>query len=318
MVTSLASPRASDSVPFVIYVSSYDENSGGCIALHKLCHVLNAIGVPAFIFPEVMPGQELDGWLGNHGEAAFDQLVSKRFRLNESLNCPVLSGGALAQIRSTAEIVVVYPEVTKGNPLGAQNVVRWLLHDLGFHTGEIHISRGDFLVRYNALRQNVLIPGCRVSSSFLEVGHIPFEKYNLEGAAAERSGVAFCIRKGKGKEFVHRQEGAIMIDGMGHAEVASVFKRVRRFYSYDTASLYSSLAVLCGCESIVVPDPGVSIEAWCPDEQLRMGLHYGETGDLPSVDSIQAVERTLRAMDTRSQAQARAVVEEALEHFYRA
>ena len=35
------------------------------------------------------------------------------------------------------------------------------------------------------------------------------------------------------------------------------------------------MAVLCGCESVVVPDEGVSIDQWYQDPQDRYGISYG-------------------------------------------
>ncbi len=36
---------------FIIFAPTYDENIGGVILLHKLCHLLNAKGIKSFIFP---------------------------------------------------------------------------------------------------------------------------------------------------------------------------------------------------------------------------------------------------------------------------
>ena len=50
---------------------------------------------------------------------------------------------------------------------------------------------------------------------------------------------------------------------------------MKTFISYDTLTAYSIFAVLCGCESIVIPDEGVSIDDWYPDYEDRYGISYG-------------------------------------------
>ena len=39
--------------------------------------------------------------------------------------------------------------------------------------------------------------------------------------------------------------------------------------------MYSNYAAMCGCISIVVPDPGVDKNKWQPTEDLRLGVAYG-------------------------------------------
>lgn len=300
---------------FIIYATSYDENSGGTIALHKLCHILNQIGYPAFIFPEIVSNTQFATLGKQISLAYFDELVSQNFKSNSALQCPILSARSITEIKSSEAVITIYPEVTDGNPLESKKVVRWLLHDLGFHTGRIIINRGDFIVPYDSEIKKVLIPGCKVSESFLRILHIPFDKYNLAGVSLNRSGIAYCVRKGKGKKFVHPEDNAVIIDGKSHTEIADIFKRVERFYSYDTGTLYSRLAVLCGCESIVVPDPGVTSEEWCSNPKIWIGVHYGETGFRPSLEIINELRLELQSADRHSLDLTKSVVSEILDYF---
>lgn len=305
----------SKSRTFVVYAGSYNEDSGGNIALHKLCHILNSIGHTSYIFPEILSGGEL-ATLGNHdGANLFDRYVASNFKTNPEFKCPILSATSLSELHRSTDIITVYPEVIDGNPLGAKNVVRWLLHNLGFHTGRINISKGDLLIPYDSSIEAVSIPGCRFSSSPMRIVHIPFEKYNTQDEAITREGVAFCVRKGKGKAFVHPQEGAVLIDGRGHDEISALFKRVKSFYSYDTGTLYSRLAVLCGCESIVVPDPGIPLEGWVSDPRLRIGVHYGQNGGRPSPETIRELITELQETDLASVENVRIVAGEIFRYF---
>ncbi len=43
---------------FIIFAPTYDENIGGVILLHKLCHLLNANGIKSFLFPFFTPSKE--------------------------------------------------------------------------------------------------------------------------------------------------------------------------------------------------------------------------------------------------------------------
>lgn len=300
---------------FVIYAPSYDEDSGGCIALHKLCHILNSIDYSAFLFPDIRSNTQFSTLGREMSYSSFDDLVSRNFKSNSTFQCPILSAESLTEIKFSNNVVTVYPEVTDGNPLDAKNVVRWLLHDLGFHTGRININRGDFIVPYDLDIKKLLIPGCQVSSSFLRVLHIPFDKYNIVGESSKRSGTAYCMRKGKGKKIVHAEKNGILIDGKSHNEISEIFKRVERFYSYDTKTTYSRLAVLCGCESIVVPDDGVTLTEWCSDPKFRIGIHYGEVGCKPSPEIINQLKVVLQNDEQYNIERARLVVSEILDYF---
>jgi hypothetical protein len=120
----------------------------------------------------------------------------------------------------------------------------------------------------------VQLDGVKVCTSELKVIHYPLEHYYPSKPGNLRSGTAICIRKGVGKPFVHN-EPAIVIDNLSHAEVAEILRKVEFFVSYDTYTAYSLFAVLCGCKSIVVPDPLQSADEWYPQIEDRWGIAYG-------------------------------------------
>lgn len=251
---------------FLIYTPQYNENTGGIIALHKLCHVLNELGETAYLYPALATKKPPLG-------RRIKQLFKPRpFLVNPFLSTPIATPTELSP-----ESIVIYPETVNGNPLNAKHVVRWLLHNPGFHTGQIEYGQNEFHIRYQKGFSEFHSPGNYFCPETLMVSHYPLEHYNSDGALSpqERSGTAHCLRKGAGKKMVHEMKNSTLIDGKSHAEIASIFKRVKLFVSYDTQTAYSRLAVLCGCDSIVIPDDKIPKHTWQPDIKLRHGVAYG-------------------------------------------
>jgi hypothetical protein len=200
---------------------------------------------------------------------------SYKYKTNPLFNTPVIGFESAKTITDDSKCIVIYPEVVAGNPLGAKNVVRWLLHDPGFHTKLVAYGPGELYFRFGAETQDIRIPGSTLSSQLLTIVHTPFEYYNQQGISNSREGTAYFI--GKGKNRLHNQHpiDAILIDGKSHAEIGEIFKRVDQFISYDPRTSYSHFAALCGCTSIVVPEEGVSEAQWLPNPDTRVGLAYG-------------------------------------------
>lgn len=265
---------------FLIVSPDYCEISGGVVALHKLCDILNKFGYSAFLYPYVScrensPAGRWKSLLGG----MFDDLriirnrISKNYKVNPHYETPVIYSINLSMCQD--QWIVVYPEITYGNPLSAQNVIRWFLHHPGFHSGKVSYAKGELYFRFNEAMHNFSLDGSYTSANFLKVIHYPVEFYNNNNLSTERKGTAYCIRKGKGKKLIHDLEDSILIDGKSHEEVADILKTVKRFISYDTYTAYSIFAILCGCESVVIPDEGVSEEAWYPNIEDRYGIAYG-------------------------------------------
>ena len=262
-----------------IYTQRYDEKSGGTIVLHKLCSVLNELGYDAALYPCFERYHVDVNSYADRVQAYLESLYrawTVGFVRNPAFNTPVVKVGLFnGRPKLEDDCIVIYPESIYGNPLKAARVVRWLLHEPGFHGKRIGFGKNEIYFKFNDAVSNFEFPGSLTSDVPLKVIHYPLDLYNEDGVAARRSGTAYCLRKGKGKEIVHDLHDSILIDDLSHAEVAKIFKRVKRFVSYDTLTAYSIFAVLCGCESVVVPDEGVSKEQWYPDPKDRYGISYG-------------------------------------------
>jgi len=266
----------------LIVTPNYSERNGGAIVLHKLCDLINSLGREAYLMAYV-DNFELNRY--NYQTVLYKFFRKhlrdpwRRLKVNSQFHTPVVK-------KRPADIdldnwIVIYPEITFGNPLGAKNVVRWLLNNPGSNSsrkdgvGDYYYGTGELYFRMGVWFHDFQHAGSTTSKSFLCVVHYPFELFNLNDVADERIGTAYCLRKGKSKQVVHDQRDSILIDGKRHRDIAQIFKRVKTFISYDSCTSFSWFAALCGCDSVVIPDPGVSEASWMPDPQNRLGVAYG-------------------------------------------
>lgn len=261
----------------LVFSPPYDETIGGAVVLHKLCSLINDMhGFDAFLVPFY---SDQVGDSKNLFKKYFFPLKSylahkfKSYKTNTAFNTPVFKG----DLNNIDDFLVVYPETTFGNPLKAKNIVRWFLHQPGYHTNDIFYGRGELYFKFNNAIHDFFFPGSVLSKNDLKVIHYPTDLYNKKNMAIQRTGDCYAVRKGKGKNFVHDLNNAVKIDGKSNREVAAIFKQSKRFISYDTYTAYSIFAVLCGCESIVVPDEGVDKEEWYSNPKDRYGIAYGKS-----------------------------------------
>lgn len=250
-----------DKQNYIVYTFSWNEGKGGIIFMHNLVHELNRMGERALLWksaPIYKPGrrQRLRNWL--HPEP----MVT-----NPLLDTPV------AQRRDlTAESIVIYPELVRGNPLKARKVVRWLLYKPGLlHPFEF--GPDEMFFRAGAMSDMPELTGGAPDLYLWKINPI----YRNEDRP-ERKGVCYMVRKGKDKPRIPETEtpDAVCIDGLPHEEVNEIFNRCDTFYAYDEATMYSQFAAICGCTSVVVPGMFGSREEWAAQHPNgRFGIAYG-------------------------------------------
>jgi len=271
---------------YLIFTGSYNENNGGVVVQHKLCSMLNDLGYESYVHPLYERYYEINknnfnltlriflGFIKRVFSGLYkDHKQYKGFKLNPYFNTKLLNK---KDIIFNDEWIVIYPEIAFGNPANAKNVVRWLLYNPGVHTKKIFFGENELCFKYNSAFSSYLTT--MEHSKELKVIHYPLEHYNLDNASKGRTGTAYCLRKGRNKPIQHDLDNSILIDGKSHVEIAAIFKQVKTFISYDTYTAYSFFAVLCGCNSIVIPDEGLTEEQWYPNPEDRYGLSYGFDG----------------------------------------
>jgi hypothetical protein len=263
---------------FIIFAGSYSEDSGGTVVLHHLCHLLNEIGYEAYLYPAFKTTFiHQEKWLKpllSILYASFKSRYLRSFKTLHDNNTPVFIDKNYQNISD--EYVVIYAEGVAGNPLNAKNVVRWLLQKPGYNYKGTFFGNSELVFSYNPVYlDNFNLPFSKLAKNRLFTPLVNL-KYYTEAAGLkhnQRNGVAYCIRKGRGKKFVHNDD-AILIDNLSHAETAEIFRSVKTFISYDSMTAYSEFASICGADSIVIPDADVAIDDWLP-ENLRYGISYG-------------------------------------------
>jgi hypothetical protein len=224
--------------------------------LHRLVHELNTLGEQAVLTPT----NTRNFWTPKE---ILKRLI-RHYRVNRLLNTPVEW-----RPRVTADTIVVYPEIVRGNPLNAPNVVRWLLYYTPDESYEF--SADEMFFRVDRNFDHPGIPGDVPDLFLYEIN----PAYRNEGRR-DRKGACYMVRKGLNKPRIPETENAECLDGRSHEEIARAFNRCAVFYSYDEATMYSQYAALCGCLSVVIPGDYPSRDAWSEGYTIaRYGIAYG-------------------------------------------
>lgn len=275
----------------------YRDDSGGIIVLHKLASMLREVGHIALIWPQPKPSMSelkfLGGWVKF---ARWLKLLAVNLVRKRDINSPYKL--EIARNRDIEGSVVIYPEITSGNPLGASCVVRWLLNKPGVISGTVEFGSNDLFFYYHKhFNDWVLNPHEAHHLNVFELKSKVYQNVNN----GERTGQCYMVRKGRDRALDYHEDGALNVDGLSHEELANIFNKCEYFISYDLYTMYCRYAAMCGCVPIVVPQDGLSKEEWRPDVANRYGVAYGWE------DVSWAVETRGKLLDHLAEAESRGV-----------
>ena len=238
---------------FIIYTYDYSPGVGGIKVMHKLCDLLNKNGFESYLMPI---------------------FLREEFYTCLDYNTPLITQEILDDIENC---IIIYPEGIKYNPLGSKNVVRWILGPSKQEDAETY-SKADLVYYINDYYYNEYL-GQRENNLYV----VEFHDDIFTNMNYERKGSCYAIRKANPTHFIHPEDSiSISWDVVGNlTELSTLFNKTERFYCYDNHTFLFTQAAMCGCVSIVVPDPMFSKEQWMYGSRLHQyGVAYGEE-DIP-------------------------------------
>jgi len=233
-------------LPIVIWTPGFDEESGGCIVLRKLCQMLIEKGEEAYLFVS--------------GNLSAEKSINLK-------NIPVANG-----IIDPKNSIVVYPEIISGNPLLAKGVVRWILYTPGMLGRPPLAPAPDDIVVYYAQR---FLPSAGPLGQ-LCVFELQDERFNFVEENVSRTGGCFLNRKGSNRPRIPETAKCVEIKNTNLDSIIPIFRSKKVFYSYDIATVTSLHAAMCGCISVVVPDKNITAAQYRRElPMFKYGVAYG-------------------------------------------
>jgi len=238
----------------IIYAPPFTSNGGGTVALYYLAFLLREAGWDSRICI-----------MAPHNEE----------RPNE--HCMDYVRG----LESPDDAIVIYPELTSGNPLGATRVIRWILAAPGVAgASQIHTwSPDDIVLRWDTPITSSCLNVFRLSPSMLGRVDRVLGKRSVDRGSSFRC--CHLIRKGMA---VHgtipdgfHPPGSVNVDiQMCDLDTGlNILEDMDVLFTYDAYCAWIIYAVLCGCVVVVCPIPGVSREQYIDKTMIRGGPSTG-------------------------------------------
>jgi len=239
----------------IIYVRPLELNCGGIVAIHNLAKQINEMNNP-----------NVCAKLFIYNGLRYKNKFCEDFARIEEANGD--------------NVVVVYPEIIRGNPLNCKKVVRWILLDLEVEMRLIlkMSGRNISLMEYLEWGKNDLVYYFN-SDKNLEQNHDIFGKtYKLlttlylndkikQTNFDERHGVCYGIRKG---ELIHKEKlnffhpkNSLELKREDTLEKhMEVFNKYKWCIFYDPLTFFTIYSAICGCIPVLHKIDGVTKQQW--------------------------------------------------------
>ena len=307
-------------------IVSMRDNGGGTIVLHNLCCLLNELGQDAKIMYFQTKIQDDKRFLFIIKWFVYNLKISVKILLETLLGPKWVHGyfdNPFRKIRRKTtpfvgkNTIVIYYEGVFGNPLQAQKVIRWLLNHNAIYYKEkdktIGYDKNDLFFAYREVfNDSILNPRCRI----LCTPYMDLEKYKRYNYG-ERNGKCYILRKGKWRVTEDDFKDGIVIDDLSEREKVRVFNECEYCISYDTQTMYTQIAALCGCISVVIPEKGKCRNDYRNKNDDFYGEAFGfSTDEIEyAISTTTMIEKQWKKMNDESKEQVKKFITVCEKHF---
>lgn len=274
--------------PKKIYIANDSHLKGGTIVLSALCANLRELGYDARLIVRVFKC---------HGEPMgrvslsarikrmilFSllrfSLIPKKYlgRFQSSVTIPGMADNLKLKLRTPSDkknAVMIYPEIIWGNPLGMENVVRWLLYHHRYYEGKDTYSPDDCFIAYRSVFNDEKL---NPEKTILHLNYFDSDLYRNYNPGP-REGNCYILRKGRNRKDLPAEfDGPVFDDNMSDEEFVKILNRCKYCYIYDTQTFYGAIAAVCGCIPVVILEPGKTVSDYLSADEKHYGVAYGNT-----------------------------------------
>ncbi|MDX2083719.1 MAG: hypothetical protein SFV53_07025 [Rickettsiales bacterium] len=227
--------------PYYIYSPHYRYTSAGIKALYLLSHHINSAGYNSFIVCD--------------DETIFDKEYDELFY---NLNIKFLNKDILAfHKKSSYNPIVIYSDTVKENPLGAKNVVRYMMNFSNLFI-ETKNDENDFVIAYSkVIAESLNLTQDRVlfiPTSNTDIFYPPTDSNSKREGTCVYMGKYYDFHKGSGTELTKNSRVITRIRGeFTPNQIADIFRKSELLYLYENSAMAIE-AVLCGCPAVFIPN----------------------------------------------------------------
>lgn len=205
---------------YIIVIQKYSKSNGIRVLL-KLARLIKNAGYPVYLFTE-------NDNLNNEFNCICD--ISRSMRKND---------------------IVIYPEIIRKNPLGFQNVVRYILYYPGVNGGDEEYDDYEYKVTY----LDEYYPG----ADKLTIPSLDSSIFYKDDNVTKSVDCYFVHKRGKFREL-ENSENMIEINmdyPSSRKELGDLLRKTKTLYSYDDNSLILDEAYACGCKVKIIQPDGI-------------------------------------------------------------
>jgi hypothetical protein len=201
-------------------------------------------------------------------------------------------------------------------------VVRYVLYYPGWHAGDKEYNESELVITYN----HEFVRNTKYDKSFILTVLDP-KLSIMQNTGQQRDKIGLLVRKCKDfdykmnvlKSYKHLINLPIIsideiIDKCNNLnELAEIYNQITLFISFDPHTYHSTMAALCGCQSIVIPSEDLSKEEFYNVQ--KYGVAYGfENIDFAKLTQGKMID-DLKTMEQNTYTQCSQFVELVKNHF---
>lgn len=266
-------------------IVSPHQSYGGSLVLHQLCKCLSEQGFDAKIFYIDRPPRKNEHYFKSFLRCLYCAVASAikymAVWLFKSMRIREYAGFLYTPVKGCKrkyfpivgkDTIVVYPEIVYGNFLKGKRVVRWLLYHNPYKGYDAY-GNNDLVIAFRDVFNDIVL---NPNGRKITINTFDFDLYKQTNFG-KRSGKCYIVRKGKIRKDLPDNFDGVIIDDLLEPEIVHVFNECEYCYSYDTQTLYSTIAAICGCISIVIPEEGKTREDYLDSNEKGWGIAYGES-----------------------------------------